>query len=171
MLIASDTQLPWGSDPGCTGDPDDCTLAYARLTNGWLAQAMNDIETLGTWPIAVPNSGGQTVGSPEGVIVNGDLTAFFHPWQRQLYREFYDPAHTTPDVNVLQRPIFPGLGNHDYANNGADCWGNDPADWALPGANSCAVQAVRYVRGMVACQTVSNFSATRVHSFDDGSLG
>ncbi len=170
MIIASDPQLPWGSDPACTDPPEECVLAYARLTNLWFAQAMASIETLGTWPAAVPNSGGQPVTTPGGVIINGDLTAFWHSWQVMLYREFYDPGYTQADPDVLQLPIFPGLGNHDYANNVEDCLGIEVADWFAHGTNACAAQAARYVRSMVGCDTVENFVPTSVHSFDSGSL-
>lgn len=170
MIFASDTQLPWGSDPMCTDPPDTCVLEYGKLTNDWMAQAMNDITSLGSWPAAVPNSGGTPVSAPQGVIINGDLTAFFHPWQLDLYRTYYDPDFPTADPDVLRWPLYAGLGNHDYANNVNDCWGNEIADWFVHGANSCAAHAQRYVRGMVACGTSSNFPLLQVHSFDNGSL-
>lgn len=170
MIIASDTQLPWGTDPSCTGTPSECELEYGTLTNRWFARAMNDIQSLGTWPVVLPNTGGQAVQQPVGVIINGDLTAFFHPWQLDLYRQFYDPSYPTPDPDVLQLPLYAGLGNHDYANNVDDCFGNEFIDWPIHGSNSCAVHAVRYVQAMVGCGTVPNFAHTEVHGFDAGSL-
>jgi hypothetical protein len=170
MIIASDTQLPWGTDPSCTGTPSECELAYGTLTNQWFARSMNDIQSLGTWPAVLPNTGGSAVEQPVGVIINGDLTAFFHTWQVDLYRQFYDPSYPMPDPDFLELPLWAGLGNHDYANNVNDCFGNETIDWPPYGANSCAVHAARYVRAMVGCGTVPNFPYAEVHSFDTGSL-
>ncbi len=170
MVIASDTQMPWGSDPGCTDTPENCVLAYGRQTNLWFAQAMATIESLGTWPAAVANSGSLPVLAPVGVIVNGDLTAFWHGWQLNRYREYYDPAYELADPDVMQLPVYPGLGNHDYANNVGDCFGVEIADWSVFGNNSCAAHAARYVRSMVGCGTVANFLPSNVHSFDPNSL-
>ena len=50
-------------------------------------------------------------GSPfqvEGVVINGDLTAFGHDWQYEKYTEL---------LKVLAVRYYPGLGNHDYSNN------------------------------------------------------
>lgn len=170
MILASDCQLPWGTDPGCTGDTGDCEIEHGRRTNQWFTKAMNDVQSLDRWPDVVLNSGGRLVEAPRGVIMNGDLTAFWHPWQVDMYRQHYDPAHADADPDVLQQPYFPGLGNHDYANNVDDCWGSDPIDWARYGANSCAAQAVRYMRGAVGCGTVSNFDASVIDSFDVSSM-
>ncbi len=170
MILASDTQLPWGTAPGCTGTTTQCEIAYGTLTNRWHARAMNSIQNLGAWPGVLPNSGGQPISEPAGVIINGDLTAFFHPWQVDLYRQFYDPSYPAADADVLQLPLYAGLGNHDYANNVNDCFGNEPADWVAYGANSCAYQAARYVRAMLACGTVPSFPHRKVLSFDNSSL-
>ena len=170
MIFGSDTQLPWGRDPACNDTPDACELTYADLTNRWFTQSMNSIQSLGVWPAAVPNSGGTPVAKPEAVILNGDLTAFFHAYQLDLYRKFYDPSFPTPDPDVLQLPLFPGLGNHDYANNILDCFGYEPIDWAPFGANSCAAHAVRWMKGMVGCATTPNVPYATIHSFDAGSL-
>lgn len=170
MIIASDTQLPWGTDPSCTASAQDCEIEFGTRTNRWFTQSMNSITTLGTWPAHVMNSGGNVVQTPEGVIINGDLTAFWHPWQVALYRKFYDPQFAEADPDVLQLPLFPGLGNHDYANNANDCWGEDPVDWLRYGADSCAVQATRYMRGGIGCGTISNFDASKLRAGDMDTL-
>src|SRR5262245_31895908 len=61
MIFASDTQWPWGSPPTCNTDPETCTEQWGTLTNEWFTRCMNHIETLGTWPVLVPNSGGQPI--------------------------------------------------------------------------------------------------------------
>jgi hypothetical protein len=170
MIIASDTQLPWGTDPACTGSSAECELAYGTLTNQWFIRSMNSIQSLGTWPAVLPNTGGHAVAPLTGVIINGDLTAFFHAWQLDLYRQFYDPGFPGADPDVLQLPLYAGLGNHDYANNVNDCWGVEPIDWTVYGNNSCAAHAARYIRAMLGCGTVPNFPHLKIHSFDTASL-
>src|SRR5262249_10666465 len=133
-------------------------------------RAMGSMQSLGTWPAVVPNSGGTAIMQPTGVIINGDLTAFFHPWQVDLYRQFYDPSFPGADPDVLQLPLYAGLGNHDYANNVNDCSGNEAADLLAYGANSCAAHAARYVRAMLGCETVPTFPARGIHAFDNNSL-
>src|SRR5262245_24975293 len=61
MIFASDTQLPWGTDPSCTGTTAECELAYGTLTNQWFVRSMNGIQSLGSWPAVVPNTGGHAV--------------------------------------------------------------------------------------------------------------
>ncbi len=131
MIIASDTQFPWwrgADDPDC--NTDECVLAKAKSTNAKQIKAMNDIQQAawtvgkttgkGTWPTlsSLTIGGGTTITKPLGVIMNGDLTAYWHPWQVKLYRQYYEPNYEkNPTHPVLSLPIFPGLGNHDYANN------------------------------------------------------
>lgn len=54
----------------------------------------------------------------EGVILNGDLTAFGHDWQLSELKSL---------VSALSPQTYPALGNHDYANNVNDCANNDCA--------------------------------------------
>jgi hypothetical protein len=170
LIIASDTQFPWGTDPTCTGTPEECEIAYAIKTNQWFTRSMNGIQSLGTWPAALPNTGGKPVETPKWVTINGDLTAFFHPYQWHLFRQHYDPQFPTADPDVLQLPLFPGLGNHDYANNVNDCWGLEIVDWFAHPANGCAAQAARWTKGIVSCGVLPNVPHATIHSFDTQSL-
>lgn len=173
MIIASDPQLPWwrgARDPGCSSE--DCVKMRARETNADQAFAMNNIERVnwisgnikGVWPstLNLTQGAGSVVKKPAGVIINGDLTAFWHGWQVDMYKSFYDPGYSKAAPEVLQLTIFPGLGNHDYANNLNDC------GW--PDRNSCAKDAVEYIKKMLQNDTVKNFGKNYVTSFDDGSL-
>jgi Thrombospondin type 3 repeat len=170
LIIASDTQFPWGTDPTCTGTPEECEIAYAIKTNQWFTRSMNGIQSLGTWPAALPNTGGKPVEVPTWVTINGDLTAFFHPYQLDLFRQLYDPQFATADPDVLQLPLFPGLGNHDYANNVNDCWGLEILDWYAYPANGCAAQAARWMKGIISCGILPNVPNATIHSFDTQSL-
>src|SRR5262245_6959660 len=169
LIIASDTQLPWGTEP-CMGTPEECEIAYGIKTNQWFTRSMNGIQTLGTWPIALPNTGGKPIEVPKWVTINGDLTAFFHPWQLRLFRQLYDPSYPTADPDVLELPLFPGLGNHDYANNVDDCWGEELVDYFAYPANGCAFQASRSVKTFVSCANMPNVPYATIHSFDTQSL-
>lgn len=169
LIIASDTQLPWGTEP-CPGTPEECEIAYAVKTNQWFTRSMNGIQSLGTWPLALPNTGGKPVEQPAWVTINGDLTAFFHPYQLDLFRQHYDPQWPTADPDVLQLPMFPGLGNHDYANNVNDCWGLELPDYFAYPANGCVAQAVRWMRGIVSCGIIPSVPYAKIVNFDAGSL-
>jgi hypothetical protein len=119
MIIASDTQLPWGTDPGCTGTTSECELEYGILTNQWFARSMNNIQSLGTWPAVLPNAGGSAVEQPVGVIINGDLTAFFHLARSLLVNLRSVVPGTDPECSA---PL--SAGSVDYANNVNDRFGN-----------------------------------------------
>lgn len=181
MIIASDPQLPWwrgGDDSQCNND--ECVKRKGVETNREQVSAMNNIQDAesdngnikGQWPenSFLAKSAGSIIKKPLGVIMNGDLTAFWHDWQVELYRKFYDPGYSEAESEALQLPIFPGLGNHDYANNVRDCWGNNPLLWIKYGSNTCATQAVNYIKGMISCDNVSNFENALVRSFDADSL-
>lgn len=51
--------------------------------------------------------------APTGVIINGDLTEFGHDEELSRYKEQWS--------NWAEFKVYPGLGNHDYANNVNDC--------------------------------------------------
>ncbi|NJP10556.1 MAG: hypothetical protein HC866_14640 [Leptolyngbyaceae cyanobacterium RU_5_1] len=173
MIVASDPQLPWWDhDPRCKDS--DCTKNRGMETNRNQTSAMNTVQNAksgdgsvtGKWPEVsqLTQGAGSAIAQPMGVVMNGDLTAFWHDWQADLYKKFYDPAAKGADPAVLRLPIFPGLGNHDYANNVRDCYGK------TTDKNFCAKQAVEYIKGMMGCGTVSNFDATLVNSYDNSSL-
>jgi cytolysin (calcineurin-like family phosphatase) len=54
----------------------------------------------------------------EGIVINGDLTAFGHKEQLNQFEAYYYGSGLR---------IFPGFGNHDYQNNVDDCFDNDCA--------------------------------------------
>jgi hypothetical protein len=148
MLVASDTQLPWwreGDDPGCKGDDDPdtdtCGDQKAAQTNQAETSAMNRVLELGTWPAdGVERGGGTAISVPKGIILNGDLTAYWHEWQVKLLEQYYAPSK-------LSYPPYLGLGNHDYdnnvdRNNGQSC-SYQPAFYE--DTNRCAKEAVWYM--------------------------
>ena len=127
--------------------------------------------TKGYWPnsdrISHPL---EAVREPLGVIINGDLTAFWQESQVTLYKKFYHRnKHDQSDKN-LKLDIFPGLGNHDYENNVKDCWWREDPTLLLKGRNGCAKHATAYIKQMLNCDTVPNFPKARISSYDESSL-
>ena len=97
---------------------------------------------------------GHPVEIPQGVIINGDLTAFWHNTQREDFLDIY--------AN-LDYIFYPGLGNHDYENNVSDCnFTQIPADSGTPivdppfplphgvgDDNGCAKDAVLFLESYI----------------------
>ncbi|MFZ4656069.1 MAG: Ig-like domain-containing protein [Caldilineaceae bacterium] len=179
MIIASDPQLPWWDNKTlpATPNPGESDAAFTERrgieTNQNQVMAINNVQTLGTWPqVSQLTQGGGAVGQPSAVIMNGDLTSFGHRYQWGMYNKFFDPAYQEEGYEVLRWPIFTGLGNHDYANNvyneekqeEASCTGLTDDD------KFCAKQSIKYIKAMMACQTVSNFDANQITSYDNASL-
>ena len=194
MIFASDPQLLWlsagltdehlGANPlWCDGD---CYDRRAKETNRRQLLGMNTIQfassfadgTRGFWPKSADagKSAGRQIKRPQGVVINGDLTAF---WQHhtdintdevRLFRQHYEPAAHYAVREALQLPLYPGLGNHDYANNVEDCTGTIPHYSHNYGNNACAHEAIDYMKTAVACGHVKNFPTGTVVSFDRDSL-
>ncbi len=177
LLFASDTQLTWwrgGHDATCgpphcdagKGDCGACVDDKGKQTNREQLQAMNAIESL-----ALP--GGKKPTAPQGLVLNGDLTAYWHDTQADLFEAYYNNKES------LRWPLYPGLGNHDYSNNNSETGGKDQGCWwtrdadkdfAL-GAFGCANNSTNWMRAAIACNKVPALPVNRVQSFDLGSLG
>ncbi len=143
MIIASDTQFNWwreGQDPDCTNS-GDCKSRKAKQTNENTVSAMNHIMSLGQWPASLKMGAGANIVEPSGIIINGDLTAY---WQRDEAHLFMD--HYNRDD--LKYTLYPGLGNHDYSNNAGDdtCY---YLPLYYPDAKRCAKQAVWYMANTI----------------------
>jgi Calcineurin-like phosphoesterase len=115
---------------------------------------------LKTWPNSslLTKGAGSPITAPVGLIINGDLTAYFHPDEEELYRQFYHTQFTLP--------VYPGLGNHDHSNN---------VKTATSGSqgcsdNVCADRAIKYLKSTINCSAETNFPATQVSNYDDGSM-
>ncbi len=166
MLIASDPQLTWYSEDGCgSSTPADCALPYGPCdqqsenscqlwngikTNQQQVSAMKSITSL-PWPPG--GSSPSAMPTPSGLIINGDLTSYWHPQQADWFEYFYRDAFSWP--------VYPGLGNHDYQNNVGDCPDHK---------STCAKRATEFMRGVIACNRWKQFPAGAIHSYDDGSM-
>ena len=185
MIFASDLQFPWwrgGKDPACNSEK--CVLKKSKEVNGDLVQSMNNIvnasygsgnnATTGVWPATshiVKKRRGAPIPDPEGVVINGDLTAFWHDWQTELYMDFYHRNDADPlNPRNLKLDIYPGLGNHDYANNKSDCTWKRNLEYLTYGLDGCAKNAAHYIKKTLNCDLVPNFPKATITSFDESSL-
>jgi cytolysin (calcineurin-like family phosphatase) len=139
MIIMSDSQLYWrcarNSDCreilGIPQNADDKDISKAdwermgTLSNQWQTDSIKK-----TALEIDPNSFG-------GVIINGDLTAFGHDNEFNAYKSFYENLGLT---------VWPGLGNHDYANNVDDCFNNN-----------CAIRMTKYLIDKVKRLNIARF--------------
>jgi hypothetical protein len=161
MAIASDSQLDWfngeyptyGKElfPGCCNKEDDmaaCTYKSGRKTNREQVKSLSSMKEV------------------DSLVMNGDLTAYFHPDEFMWYKDDY---HSLPS-NI--KAFYPALGNHDYHNNqhGGSFFIDN---WPMPAESqySCnAKHAVEYVRSGVGCNTIPKFDGRSLTGFDAGSL-
>lgn len=173
FIISSDSQLDWfngehrelGSFPSaCTkGDSyEQCKSAISEQTNKEQIAAYDDLITRPKSENYVP---------PDTLVVNGDLTAYFHPSEFWRFEGFH---HTLVEKRNLQ--FYPGLGNHDYTLNiktppeiGAryflDMWLGQPD----PGCN--ADHALAYMRDGLFCgKSIPGLDKDALRSVDAGSL-
>jgi PKD repeat protein len=114
MIFMSDSQLTWwrgGHDPNC--NTDDCQEHQGQVTNHDLINAMLNVQHLGAWPTGLTFGANSPIIRPRGVVINGDLTAYWLKNEADLYRHYY-PDGPLPPAGIA---LYPGLGNHDYSNN------------------------------------------------------
>lgn len=103
FVAASDPQLPRTIDDFGT---ESINLAASKSR---LGTVMDDISSFR-----------KSVGAPVPVLINGDLSDFGHGNERMPTQELFRRLAPTNGAPLF----FPGLGNHDYANNVDDCANN-----------------------------------------------
>lgn len=157
MIIAADPQYPWWTAPPCHCNADECAsgkceagvcdgdrkaivACESRIGGDRIREQIQAASKVGTldWPWGL---GGGRITAPVGVIVNGDLTAYFHFSEvmgvndliNQEMKKIHDADPHHPMLNIIP---FLGLGNHDYRNNVCDC-----RSWSPHDLNICARNA------------------------------
>lgn len=111
MLISSDPQYPWYDQvlpSGLTTDQQIQDNSNRQITQRY--------ESMNLLAKQAKDSGNEY--QVQGVLINGDLTAYGHDWQYDKYVE---------QVKTLNIPYYPALGNHDYSNNVDDTYNNNAA--------------------------------------------
>ena len=167
LIIASDAQVKWyngeyeigkGMPTFCSSEEPyrSCANKVAETTNREQVEAFEALSRDPNYLLkfAAP--------APRGLIMNGDLTAYFHKDQLHQYESFF---HNLPDTIDS---YYPSLGNHDYLNNLGhatyylDTWFIDE--------NCNAEHAVAYMRSGLGCGTIPKLHTSRLQSFDRDSL-
>lgn len=98
LVITSDPQYPW--TPKMDNNDNSESEAITKIVSeNLIREQYNSI-----------NSYDRGI-----VLINGDITAYGHSWQRDKMKSLLD---------ILNRRHFYGLGNHDIENNLNDCWQN-----------------------------------------------
>ena len=123
MAFMSDPQYPWS----CKTEGENCD----DREQAW-QENINQVDSLNALQDDLGNA------HMAGLVINGDLTAFGHDWQLDAYRELYHER--------LRMTVYPGLGNHDMANNVDDCF-----------ENRCASRMMQYLKNHVDTLNVRSF--------------
>ncbi|MBB3225657.1 hypothetical protein FHW69_000247 [Luteibacter sp. Sphag1AF] len=141
MIVTSDPQYPWTDVTDRNGNqPDTEKEAHSRDL------IRQQYESIANYRRARPH-----LNIP--VIINGDLTAYGHGWQRSVMNDMY---------KILGDNYYLGLGNHDYANN------VKPPEGGSRGCanNGCARDSLDGLRDHVRSRKVLSFDfADRTGAF------
>jgi hypothetical protein len=158
MIFASDPQVGWTLQRDGAATPSQIATEKALLdsvddpTSDDYHYAVSKIynSRLGQLYLNFYNSiTGRTGHAFQGVVINGDLTSFGWGGERDAFRDSYEA--------ILGPYLFPGLGNHDYANNVNDC------EWVT---NGCASRMVSYAASYA--KSVPLIKDLDFENFDNG---
>lgn len=147
-LIASDTQLDWydgesaylgqlNYPPSCSEQDscDSCTEKFGTYSNQQMVASMESLiaesnhhEALHYNSSSLPHSYSSESNSSvpiaiKGLVINGDLTQYFHRKEMKKYTSIYH------NIDGLEQ-YFPSLGNHDYDQRSGATHNGD--EWAGP---------------------------------------
>jgi cytolysin (calcineurin-like family phosphatase) len=137
MIFAADTQYPWTDvwkrdangnkvmKKNSNGKEEGIRVPETRAESEIYSEKLNRDYIKGM------QSNARQIGNANlrGVIINGDLTNFGQPGELDKYKEMWEQTGLK---------IYPGLGNHDYANNVNDCF-----------ENRCATGMVKYLNNFM----------------------
>ena len=166
-IIASDAQLYWFNgefaEMGEKSMPSSCTekdsCGHCTAKHGY----NTNLRVKNAWEILMTDGNSSQVPTPSTLIMNGDLTAYFHPYQKHAYESIYSNERTPIDG---LKHFFPGLGNHDIEHIGGAMYGGD--EWFGP-ANCNVEHAIGYLRSGF-CDKIPFFSPERIVRYDPSSL-
>jgi len=161
VAVMSDPQLPWDdtspeaqANGGSGNISPNLVWRNSRKYNLEMAQSINKLS----------DESNQTASKFAFTVINGDLTAYFHPDQHAEFRAIYDIGFPWAYPVALKTPVYLGLGNHDYENNLNNCNSFSTDN------NRCAKNAINLIRGSVFLDYVKNMPSGTLESYDAGSL-
>ena len=155
-IIASDAQLDWfdGEMPDlgqleipreCSAidSCSSCTAKVGRHTNQQMRMAMERLIS--------GNDEATNSPAPKTLVLNGDLTAYYHPQERSKYESIYH------DIDGLDA-YFPALGNHEVEHGSGAKYGSD--QWVgTPYCNS--IHSLGYIRSGL-CGNIPKFDPDKI---------
>jgi hypothetical protein len=171
-IIASDSQLYWFNGEfanmgqqalptSCTTSDScaRCTSKHGQSTNRRLQQAWESLMLGKTTGMNNSTDNSTDLPIPNTLIMNGDLTAYFHPWEKKAYDNIY--------TNIAgMKYYFPSLGNHDIEHSGGAMYGGD--QWVGP-PNCNMEHAIAYFKSGF-CGEIPGFDSDRIVRYDSSSL-
>mmetsp|Transcript_14709 Transcript_14709/g.21616 ORF Transcript_14709/g.21616 Transcript_14709/m.21616 type:complete len:766 (+) Transcript_14709:66-2363(+) len=174
-LVASDSQLDWfvGEHSGLgvrnipipcekSDNCGVCTKKFGEYTNRQMKLSIEKFTLYKKDNSSTKSSERRddVVQPPsKTLIMNGDLTSYFHPGERESYENVFH------HIEGLEH-YFPTLGNHDYDHGSTTAYKMDK--WF--GAGSCnAKRSIGYMRGGF-CGKIPNFDPKRITRYDAASL-
>ncbi|MDR0210074.1 MAG: metallophosphoesterase [Pseudomonas putida] len=142
FVFASDPQYPWtpASDYGEYESDADRNKASQALINEQYASIANYRDSLG--------------GTGIPVMINGDMTAYGHGWQRKVLYPIIE--------RHLQENYYFGLGNHDYRNNVTDESGGS---FNNGGPRDSVMDLLNHHRGVVDTMDIATSSSYRLTTY------
>jgi len=171
-IIASDAQLYWfngefaemgrESIPPSCSPSDSCGRCTGKqglktnrnLKNAWEHMMMGKTDGLLS---NSPSTGDLPI--PKTLVMNGDLTAYFHPHEKHAYDSIYN------NIEGLKY-YWPSLGNHDIEHRGGAMFGGD--EWV--GVPNCNMEhAIGYFKSGF-CGQIPAFKTDRIVRYDSSSL-
>lgn len=156
FIIASDAQLDWFDgempDLGQLEIPrqcstldscSSCTAKVGRHTNQQMRMAMERL---------ISGNDEATISpAPKTLVLNGDLTAYYHPQERSKYESIY---HNIDGLDAY----FPALGNHEVEHGSGAKYGSD--QWVgTPYCNS--IHSLGYIRSGM-CGNIPKFVPDKI---------
>jgi len=142
MIVASDPQYPRMYKVGTTEENADQPARSREVNVRQVSNIKALIEQLGSDKV-------------NGIIINGDLTEYGHSGELSTYKEIWSKE------KLGSKPIYPGLGNHDYVNNLGGC------------TPDCTNRMLEYMKGLLDSKEVNASSVdtnSLAYSWDVGKV-
>ncbi|WP_242328474.1 metallophosphoesterase family protein [Enterococcus avium] len=113
ITITADPQYPWTPSNNQESEEDCKRISEQLISEQFDSMAINSSLDMARYNV-----------TQNSLVINGDITAFGHKWQRNKMNELLNKAK-------FHFNLFYGLGNHDYENNVNDSYLNNCFDGSV----------------------------------------
>jgi hypothetical protein len=164
FIVASDAQLDWFDgempDLGLLEIPRQCsTLDSCSSCTEKVGKHTNQQMRMAVERLISGNDEATSSPAPKTLVLNGDLTAYYHPQERFKYESIYH------DIDGLD-DYFPALGNHEVEHDSGAKYGSD--QWiGMPYCNS--IHSLGYIRSGM-CGDIPKFDPNKIVRYHASSL-